>query len=69
MTTGIDQKFAMMKYCIPADISVIPLSDSNLIMYVADVYGQIWRIRYDFVARIRELDREESVSQRIQGPP
>ncbi|MCK7470476.1 MAG: hypothetical protein MZU95_06530 [Desulfomicrobium escambiense] len=48
MTTGIDQKYAMMKYCFPADISVIPLSDSLIIMYAADVYGQIWRIRYDY---------------------
>ena len=50
VTTGINQKYAMMKYCFPADISVIPLSDSNIIMYAADVYGQIWRIRYDYFA-------------------
>ena len=50
VTTGTEQKFAMMKYCFPADISLIPLSDSNVIMYASDVYGQIWRIRYDFVA-------------------
>jgi type IV pilus assembly protein PilY1 len=47
---GTDQRYNMMKYCFPADISVIPLSDSLIIMYAADVYGQIWRIRYDFVA-------------------
>jgi len=39
-----------MKYCFPADISVIPLSDSQIIMYAADVYGQVWRIRYDYFA-------------------
>jgi type IV pilus assembly protein PilY1 len=39
-----------MKYCFPADISVIPLTDSLIIMYAADVYGQIWRIRYDYFA-------------------
>ena len=50
VTTGINQKFAMMKYCFPADISVIPLSDSLIIMYAADVYGQIWRIRFDYFA-------------------
>jgi len=33
---------------LPADISAIPMSDSLLIMYAADVYGQIWRIRYDY---------------------
>jgi type IV pilus assembly protein PilY1 len=46
--TGINQKYAMMKYCFPADLSVIPLSDSNIIIYAADVYGQIWSIRYDY---------------------
>jgi Tfp pilus tip-associated adhesin PilY1 len=50
VTTGINQKYAMMKYCFPADISIIPLSDSNIIMYAADIYGQIWRIRYDYFA-------------------
>jgi type IV pilus assembly protein PilY1 len=50
VTSGTDQKYAMMKHCFPADISVIPLSDSNIIMYAADVYGQIWRIRYDYYA-------------------
>jgi len=39
-----------MKYCFPADISMIPLSDSLIIIYAADVYGQIWRIRYDYYA-------------------
>jgi type IV pilus assembly protein PilY1 len=50
ITTGINQNYTMMKYCFPADISVIPLSDSLIIMYAADVYGQIWRIRYDYYA-------------------
>jgi hypothetical protein len=49
-TTGISQKYAMMKYSFPADISVIPLDESRIIMYAADVYGQIWRIRYDYFA-------------------
>jgi len=48
ITTGINQNYTTMKYCFPADISVIPLSDSLTIMYAADVYGQIWRIRYDY---------------------
>jgi len=50
VTTGTNQKYAKMKYCFPADISVIPLSDSQIIMYAADVYGQVWRIRYDYFA-------------------
>jgi type IV pilus assembly protein PilY1 len=49
-TTGISQKYAMMKYSFPADLSVIPLDESRIIMYAADVYGQIWRIRYDYFA-------------------
>jgi type IV pilus assembly protein PilY1 len=48
VATGTDQKYTMMKYCFPADLSVIPLSNSLIIIYAADVYGQIWRIRYDF---------------------
>jgi Tfp pilus tip-associated adhesin PilY1 len=48
VTTGINQKYAMMKYCFPADLSVIPLSDSLIVIYAADVYGQIWSIRYDY---------------------
>jgi Tfp pilus tip-associated adhesin PilY1 len=50
VTTGIDQKYAMMKWCFPADISIIPLSDSLIVMYAADIYGQLWRIRYDYFA-------------------
>jgi type IV pilus assembly protein PilY1 len=50
ITTGISQNYAMMKYCFPADISVIPLSDSLIVMYAADMYGQIWSIRYDYYA-------------------
>jgi len=50
VTTGINQRYAMMKYSFPADISVIPLSESLIIMYASDLYGQIWRIRYDYFA-------------------
>jgi len=49
VTSGTDQKHAMMTHCFPADTSVIPLTDSLLLMYAADVYGQVWRIRYDYV--------------------
>ncbi|RLB31907.1 MAG: hypothetical protein DRH11_12600, partial [Deltaproteobacteria bacterium] len=48
VTSGTDQKYSMMKYCFPADISVIPFSDKDIVMYAADVYGQIWKIRYDY---------------------
>jgi hypothetical protein len=50
VTTGTDQRYTMMKYCFPADISVIPLSVEYVLMYVADIYGQIWKITYDYLA-------------------
>ncbi len=49
-TTGISQTYNAMKYCFPADISIIPFSDSSLLMYAADIYGQIWKIKYDYNA-------------------
>ena len=53
VTTGTEQKYAMMKYCFPADISLIPLSDALVLMYVSDVYGQIWKILFDYGASIK----------------
>jgi type IV pilus assembly protein PilY1 len=50
VTTGIDQKYAMMKYCFPADLAVIPFSPYEIVMYAADVYGQIWKVTYDYFA-------------------
>jgi type IV pilus assembly protein PilY1 len=44
VTTGTDQKHSDMKFCFPADISLIPLSETNILMYAADVYGNIWKI-------------------------
>lgn len=46
--TGNKQASTKMKYCFPADISVIPLSDGRLLMYAADIYGQIWKLEYDY---------------------
>ena len=48
--TGAAQTYSEMKYCFPADISVIPFSESNLLMYAADIYGQIWKIKYEYYA-------------------
>ena len=50
VTTGIDQKYAAMKYCFPADISMIPFSPYEIVMYAADIYGQIWKIEYAYFA-------------------
>lgn len=48
VTTGITQQYCKMKYSFPADISVIPFSESKIVMYAADIYGQIWKITYDY---------------------
>jgi type IV pilus assembly protein PilY1 len=64
VTTGLDQKYAKMKYCFPADISVIPLSDENLVMYAADVYGQIWKIAYYFYAEDSAVAYDATTSTR-----
>jgi len=50
VTTGTDQNYTAMQYCFPADISVIPLSEEYLLMYAADIYGQIWKITYNYLA-------------------
>jgi type IV pilus assembly protein PilY1 len=50
VTAGISQQYCKMKYCFPADISVIPFSQSKIVMYAADIYGQIWKIKYDYYA-------------------
>jgi type IV pilus assembly protein PilY1 len=50
VTTGTDQNHTAMQYCFPADISLIPLSEEYLLMYAADIYGQIWKITYDYLA-------------------
>ncbi|MBW2343623.1 MAG: hypothetical protein JRF53_06355, partial [Deltaproteobacteria bacterium] len=69
VTTGLDQKYCMMKYCFPANMSVIPFSDEYLLMYAADVYGQIWKIEYDYYSdtghAYDDADSEKWKVQRI----
>ena len=48
LNTGTAQTYPDMKYCFPGDPTVIPLSESKLIIYAADIYGQIWKITYDY---------------------
>jgi type IV pilus assembly protein PilY1 len=50
VTTGINQQYCKMTYCFPADVSVIPFSETKIVMYAADIYGQIWKITYDYYA-------------------
>ncbi|MGD9160527.1 MAG: hypothetical protein PVG39_19075, partial [Desulfobacteraceae bacterium] len=49
-TTGTAQTSNAMKYCFPADISAIPFSESSLLIYAADIYGQIWKVKYNYDA-------------------
>lgn len=48
VTTGGAQTYSEMKYCFPADPTVIPLSKTELLIYAADIYGQVWKITYDY---------------------
>ncbi|MGD2126984.1 MAG: PilC/PilY family type IV pilus protein, partial [Desulfobacteraceae bacterium] len=63
VTTGIDQKYAKMKYCFPADISLIPYSSRDIVIYAADVYGQIWKIKYNYFADLTH-DYSDALSTR-----
>lgn len=44
-SSGNMQTYSEMKYCFPADPSVIALSGS-LVIYLADIYGNIWKVDY-----------------------
>jgi type IV pilus assembly protein PilY1 len=48
VTTGTDQRYGAMKYCFPAELSVIPFSETELVIYAADIYGQIWKVHYRY---------------------
>jgi type IV pilus assembly protein PilY1 len=45
--TGNTQKTPEMKWCFPADPSVISI-EGRLLIYQADMYGQIWKLTYDY---------------------
>jgi type IV pilus assembly protein PilY1 len=64
--TGISQTYNNMKWCFPADISVMQFSERYLLMYAADVYGQIWKIAYDYDAdTINSYENELSKRWRV----
>jgi type IV pilus assembly protein PilY1 len=76
LTTGTEQTYADMKYCFPADPSVIPLSKEKLLLYAADIYGQVWKITYDYydpssVARwkVKLIFRSNPGSDLASGDP
>jgi type IV pilus assembly protein PilY1 len=48
--TGFSQVYCKMIYCFPADLSVVSLSAKRLLIYAADIYGQIWKVTYDYAA-------------------
>jgi len=69
-TYGIDspagntQAFSHMKWCFPANPTVIDLPDT-LLIYVADLYGQIWKVTHDF----RHRPDEWQVKRIFQANP
>jgi type IV pilus assembly protein PilY1 len=65
-TLGIYQSYANMTFCFPADMTVIPLSTTNLIMYAADIYGQIWKITYDYFADALDYLDANSVKWQVK---
>jgi VCBS repeat-containing protein len=62
--TGVDQKHTDMKFCFPADVSLIPLSDTEILMYAADIYGNIWKITYNYFAETEGVAYGASSSKR-----
>jgi type IV pilus assembly protein PilY1 len=64
--TGIAQTYNNMKYCFPADVSVIPFSEKYLLMYAADIYGQIWKIVYDYDADTGSYANELSTRWKVK---
>jgi type IV pilus assembly protein PilY1 len=62
--TGVEQRYAKMKYCFPADISVLPFSETNIVMYAADIYGQIWKVAYNYLAENEAVAYNASASTR-----
>jgi type IV pilus assembly protein PilY1 len=64
ITTGTTQKYSKMMYCFPADISLIPFSANEILMYETDVYGQIWRIAYDYFKNDPSVDYSSNSSTR-----
>ena len=46
-TSGTSQQYTDMKWSFPADPTVINLG-SELLVYMADVYGQIWKVTYNY---------------------
>jgi len=65
-TLGIYQSYANMTFCFPADMTVIPLSTTNLVMYAADVYGQIWKITYDYFADTLDYTDSNSIKWQVK---
>jgi len=64
VTTGVAQTYNTMKYCFPADVSVIPFSPDRLVMYAADIYGRIWKITYNWFAEDEALAYSATSSRR-----
>jgi len=64
VTTGTDQKHDDMKFCFPADVSLVPLSDTSILIYAADVYANIWKITYNYFAEAEAVPYSAISSRR-----
>ncbi|RLB27572.1 MAG: hypothetical protein DRG66_05180, partial [Deltaproteobacteria bacterium] len=65
-TLGIYQTYSNMTYCFPADMTVIPFSPTNLVIYAADIYGQIWKITYDYFADTLSYTDSNSIKWQVE---
>ncbi|RPJ82925.1 MAG: hypothetical protein EHJ94_00810, partial [Deltaproteobacteria bacterium] len=54
-STGVHQKNEDMKWCFPADPTVISYPGIFL-LYAADIYGQIWKVSYNPLSREKSWD-------------
>lgn len=57
VSTGVDQTYPEMKWSLPSDPTVVPLNlyrtatdfgFRKLLIYAPDVYGNIWKVVYDY---------------------
>jgi type IV pilus assembly protein PilY1 len=47
-------------------MTVIPFSPTNLVIYAADIYGQIWKITYDYFADTLSYTDSNSIKWQVE---
>ncbi len=48
VTVGSSQTYRDMVYCFPATPTLLQYSERKLYLYAADIYGQVWKVAYDY---------------------